>query len=114
MISWPLSSWTRKRVSGSASSTRPSNCISSPFAIQGSFCCGLRSRSRRKRPFRGTASMTELSAHGRSGASRGLEVDRGGLAVALIRLQLERDLLALAQAADARALDGADVDEHVL
>src|SRR5919112_467011 len=115
MISWPLSSWTRKRVSGSASSTRPSNCISSSFAIQGSFWAGgFTAEAEEKGRSGGTASRAELRAHKPSGALRGLEVDRGGLAVALIGLELEGDLLALAQAADARALDGADMDEHVL
>src|SRR3954451_6515887 len=125
MISCPESSWTLKRVSGRASSTSPSNCISSSFAIQRSFGRG-RDRTRRsagpetvrrtKRPLRGTA-LQSLKSAGPGFApsrSRGLEVDRRGLAVALVGLELVGDLLTLAQAHQARALHRRDVDEDIL
>src|SRR5215212_8274159 len=46
--------------------------------------------------------------------SRGLEIDRRGLAVALVGLELVGDLLTLAQAHQARALHRRDVDEDIL
>src|SRR4051812_42563867 len=44
----------------------------------------------------------------------GLQLARGHLAAALIALQLEDDLLAFVQRAEARALDGGDVHEDVV
>src|ERR1043166_2951405 len=56
-------------------------------------------------------SMTISSSLGTPSGSVG-EVDRGGLAV-LAGLELVADLLLFAQRAEARLLDGADVDEGV-
>ena len=46
-------------------------------------------------------------------ASDQFELAGGGLARALVALEFERQLLAFAQRADAGALDGRDVHEHV-
>src|SRR5690349_9779438 len=44
----------------------------------------------------------------------GAQILCSGLAVALVHHDVERDLLALIEGAQARALHGADMDEHVL
>src|SRR3954447_19689488 len=127
MISCPESSWTLKRVSGRASSTSPSNCISSSFAIQRSFGRG-RDRTRRGSAGPGNRPENKKAVPGNGlgrifrsagpgfapSRSRGLEVDRRGLAVALVGLELVGDLLTFAQAHQAGALHRRDVDEDIL
>src|ERR671921_731488 len=48
------------------------------------------------------------------GLSEGLQIDRGLFAAAAVGLHLIGDLLTLREAAQAGALNRADVDEHVL
>src|ERR1700734_3888184 len=84
--SWPLSSCTRKRLSGSSSITVPSNSIRSSFAIYPPSC--LRSRAGGVAP---SPPGYAQSVHA--------QIDRGDFAL-LAAFEVELQLLTLAQMVD--------------
>src|SRR5690348_6924720 len=73
----------------------PSNSIMSSLAMR----CSVTRRGGRSRPVP---------------PSSRFQIGRRAFAAARVALDVEADLLALVQVADARALDGRDVHEHVL
>src|SRR5215470_6681177 len=97
-VSCPLSSFTRKRASGSSSCTVPSNSIRSSLAKQISSVKG-----------RGRQSAPALHSAFSSGRA---QIYRGDPA-ALTLFELIAELLALAEIIHSRALDGGDVDEDI-
>src|SRR5687767_5256733 len=112
-MEWPVSSCTRKRASGKSSVTRPSNVISSSFAIRPPYKIFSR---------KATAPMrSDGSKHSWAGGLRPakpgsglLQIRRGVLAAAPVGLDVEADLLALDESHHAGPLQRRRMDEHVL
>src|SRR5262245_52800027 len=116
MISCPLSSCTRNRVSGRISVTRPSSSISSSLAMRAS-CLMPVPAGRLQRHRSGTGQQYSIAARGVSRTPATLlsrDAAYRELAGARVGLHVERDLLAFAQRMDAGALERGGVDKHVL